>query len=90
MKNRSKVSRAALAAMVMAVMAMSSVAAEAALQRAPAEPIQRLGEGRMRRVASDRAGVLSAMRRASADWMIRFWEVFDYSPIVNVRQRGSR
>ena len=49
------------------VMAMSSVAAEAALQRAPAEPIQRLGEGRMRRVATERAGVLSAMRRASAE-----------------------
>ncbi|MEO5618870.1 MAG: hypothetical protein ABIS67_13970 [Candidatus Eisenbacteria bacterium] len=90
MKNRSNASRAALAAMVMAVMSMSAVSAEAALRRAPADPIQRVGEGRMRRAESDRLSLLSAMRRVSADLMIRLWVLEDYRPMGDVRSRGSR
>lgn len=89
MKNRSNVSRAALAAMVMAVMAMSAVAAEAAMQRMPADPIQRVGEGRMRRVESNRVSALSA-KRVAPSWMIRLWDLGEYRPLSDVRARGSR
>lgn len=90
MKNRSRVSRAALAAMVVAVLSMSAMSAEASLQRAPADPIQRVGEGLMSRVWSGGLRTLTSARLAVGDWMIKMWDVWDYNPIENVRHYGDR
>ncbi len=91
MKNRSRVSRAALAAMVMMVVAMSAVSAEAAMQRAPADPIQRAGgEGRMRRAVVDGARSLQSLRVAVAGAMIKLWEIGEYRPFFEVRLRSSK
>lgn len=90
MKSKSQVSRAAMAAVVMAVMAMSAVSAEAALQRAPVDPIQRAGgEGRMRRAVSDGVRMASA-KMVAPSWMMRLWENIDYRPLLDARLRSSK